>query len=65
MRDGDIISPRVEAREPLKNQCAHFLDCVAKGVTPLSDGRNGLDVVRVLIAIDESVKSNGAPVQVG
>lgn len=64
MRDGDIISPKVEASEPLKNQCVHFLDCVAKGVTPLSDGQNGLDVVRVLVAIDESVKRNGAPVEV-
>ncbi len=64
MRDGDIISPKVEASEPLKNQCAHFLDCIAKGVKPLSDGRNGLDVVRVLVAIDESVKRNGVPVEV-
>jgi len=64
MRDGDIISPKVEASEPLKNQCAHFLDCAAKGVVPLSDGQNGLDVVRVLVAIDESVKRDGAPVEV-
>jgi len=64
MRDGDIISPKVEASEPLKNQCAHFLDCVTRGVTPLSDGQNGLDVVRVLVAIDESVRRNGAPVEV-
>lgn len=64
MRDGDIISPKVEASEPLKNQCAHFLDCIAKGVTPLSDGRNGLDVVRVMVAIDESVKRHGTPVKV-
>lgn len=64
MRDGDIISPKVEASEPLKNQCVHFLDCVAEGVIPLSDGQNGLDVVRVLVAIDESVRRNGAPVEV-
>ena len=62
--DGDIISPKVEASEPLKNQCAHFLDCVAREMMPLSDGQNGLDVVRVLVAIDESVKRNGAPVEV-
>jgi len=61
-RDGDIVSPKVEASEPLKNQCAHFLDCVSQGLTPLSDGRNGLDVVRVLVAIEESVKRKGAPV---
>lgn len=64
MRDGDIISPKVEASEPLKNQCAHFLDCVAKGVAPLSDGQDGLDVIRVLVAIDASVKRHGVPVEV-
>lgn len=64
VRDGDIISPKVEASEPLKNQCAHFLDSVANGVMPLSDGQNGLDIVRVLVAIDESVRRNGAPVEV-
>ena len=64
MRDGDIISPKVEASEPLKNQCAHFLDCIANGVTPLSDGQSGLDVVRIMVAIDESVKRHGAPVEV-
>jgi predicted dehydrogenase len=64
IRDGDIISPRVEASEPLKNQCAHFLECAVTGAKPLSDGENGLEVVRTLVAIDESVRRNGAPVEV-
>jgi predicted dehydrogenase len=64
IRDGDIISPKVEAGEPLKNQCAHFLECIANGSRPLSDGANGLEVVRTLLAIDESVRRNGAPVEV-
>jgi predicted dehydrogenase len=63
-RDGDIISPRVEPSEPLKNQAAHFVECIANGRSPLSDGRNGLDVVRVLIAVDESIANHGAPVEV-
>jgi predicted dehydrogenase len=64
IRDGDIVSPKVEAGEPLKNQCAHFLECMANGSRPLSDGVNGLEVVRTLLAIDESVRRNGAPVEV-
>jgi predicted dehydrogenase len=64
MRDGDIISPKVEASEPLKNQALHFLDCVANDKIPLTDGKNGLDVVRVLIAIDESLRKQGSPVEV-
>ena len=64
IRDGDIISPKVEASEPLKNQCVHFLDCIADGARPLSDGHNGLEVVKVLVAINESMGRNGAPIEV-
>jgi len=34
--------------EPLALELKHFLDCVAGRLTPLSDGRSGLAVVRVL-----------------
>ncbi|NJP06013.1 MAG: Gfo/Idh/MocA family oxidoreductase [Chloroflexaceae bacterium] len=55
MRDGDIISPRIEVSEPLKNQCIHFLDCVKHNTRPFTDGQAGLDVVRVMEAIDRSM----------
>ena len=64
VRDGDIISPKVEASEPLKNQCQHFLDCIENGETPVTDGKNGLDVVRVMTAIQKSLAKNGTPVEV-
>jgi predicted dehydrogenase len=64
VRDGDIISPRVEANEPLRNLTSHFLECVATGKRPLTDGANGLAVVRALSAIDKSLAKNGAPVEV-
>ncbi len=64
MRDGDIISPRVEISEPLRNQCLHFLECITEGIRPITSGRDGLDVVRVMKAIDSSLDRNGAPVSV-
>jgi predicted dehydrogenase len=64
VRDGDIISPRVEASEPLKNLCTHYLDCIEQGKQPLSDGHNGLAVVNVMSAIDESLAQFGTPVEV-
>jgi len=64
IRDGDIISPKVEISEPLKNQCRDFLESIASGRRPLSDGRAGLEVVRVMEAIDCSIGLNGAPVDV-
>jgi len=64
LRDGDIISPRIDTSEPLKNQANHFLTCVTEGCDPLSDGRNGLDVVRIMTAIEQSIAKRGTPVEV-
>ncbi|GJQ58194.1 MAG: oxidoreductase [Candidatus Scalindua sp.] len=64
LRDGDIISPRIDSYEPLKSQCSHFISCVSNGHFPLTDGKNGLDVVRVMCAINLSLKKFGAPVSV-
>jgi predicted dehydrogenase len=47
-RTGDIWSPQIPNREPLRIECEHFVDCVREGRTPLSDGESGLRVVRVL-----------------
>jgi UDP-2-acetamido-3-amino-2,3-dideoxy-glucuronate N-acetyltransferase len=38
----------VEPGEPLKRECLHFLACIRSGETPLTDGREGLRVLRVL-----------------
>ena len=57
-RSGDIRSPRVPNREPLRIECEHFVDCVREGRTPRSDGRAGLRVVRVLAALQASLKAN-------
>ena len=64
MRDGDIIIPKLEVSEPLKNQSRHFLECVCQGRPPLTDGANGLEVVRVMEAVDCSIALGGAPVEV-
>ncbi len=64
VRDGDIISPRVEPSEPLKNQCTDFVYSIITGVPPLATARFGVGVVRALAAIDASMRSKGAAVAV-
>jgi len=64
MRDGDIISPKIEASEPLKNQCRHFHSCVSTRSAPITSGESGVAVVTVMEAIARSVEANGAPMQV-
>lgn len=63
IRDGDIISPNIPLSEPLREQCSHFVECVLTGQRPLSDGQNGLDVVRILSAVDRSLELRGQSVQ--
>jgi predicted dehydrogenase len=64
LRFGDILIPRLDASEPLRLECQHFLDCVARKERPRSDGENGLIVVKLLEAASESLKLDGAPVQI-
>jgi UDP-2-acetamido-3-amino-2,3-dideoxy-glucuronate N-acetyltransferase len=45
----------IEKTEPLKEECRHFLECVAARKTPLTDGREGLRVLRVLDRCQESL----------
>jgi UDP-2-acetamido-3-amino-2,3-dideoxy-glucuronate N-acetyltransferase len=50
--------------EPLREELAHFVDCVRSRKKPRTDGENGLRVLRVLDACQRSVESNGQPVKV-
>ncbi len=61
--DGQVSSPRFRKDEPLKVECKHFLECVQKKNNPLTDGINGLDVLRVLLAVGESINKKGKPVR--
>jgi predicted dehydrogenase len=54
-RSGDVYSPTVPNDEPLRIECAHFVDCAREGTTPRSDGDSGLRVVRVLEALQRSL----------
>jgi predicted dehydrogenase len=65
LRFGDISIPRVDMREPLRLECQHFIDCILNGQTPLSDGRNGVQVLRVLEAGQRSLEQGGEPVVLG
>jgi predicted dehydrogenase len=64
LRDGDILSPSVPVLEPLKHECGHFLHCIRRGESPLTDGRQGRAIVHVMEAVDESIRNRGAPVAV-
>lgn len=48
--------------EPLREECAHFLECMKSRNKPLTDAQSGIQVLKVLHACQESIKQNGVPV---
>ncbi len=64
VHSGDITIPRLDMTEPLQLECQHFVDCIREGRTPLTDGVNGLRVVRVLAAAQASLEAGGVSVVV-
>src|SRR5882724_10948369 len=60
---GDVYVPYVKQEEPLRSECQHLLECIKNGATPLTDGRNGLELVRILEASSESLRRGGAAVE--
>jgi predicted dehydrogenase len=63
-RTGDIVSPRVEAVEPLALELQDFCRAVLTGSTPRSNAPLGLDVVRVVEAVEHSLALAGQRVSV-
>lgn len=64
VHSGDIMMPRLEMTEPLRLECQHFVDCIRLGTAPLTDGNNGLRVVRVLQAAQKSLELGGIQVSI-
>ncbi len=58
-RYGDIVLPRIEDSEPLRNEAEHFIECIQNNQTPRSDGYSGLEVVRALEAACDSIREGG------
>jgi UDP-2-acetamido-3-amino-2,3-dideoxy-glucuronate N-acetyltransferase len=51
----DSVPVPIESSEPLANECREFLECIESRRTPLTDGHEGLRVLRVLDACQESM----------
>jgi len=57
---GDTSIPYIADQEPLRNVGEHFLHCIRTGERPRSDGRAGLQVVRILETVEKSLYNGGA-----
>ena len=63
-RTGDIVSPNIGAAEPLGLEMQDFCTAIRTGEPPRSSASLGLEVVRVIEAVDRSLELDGAKVRV-
>ena len=56
-------APKLECHDALAMETSHFVDCLLNGTKPLTGGDSALEVVKVLVASQKSLKSRGAPVR--
>ncbi|HEY40932.1 MAG TPA: Gfo/Idh/MocA family oxidoreductase [Dehalococcoidia bacterium] len=62
-RYGDVIIPFISNAEPLKLECSHFIQCIANGTAPRSDGWSGLRVTNILEAANNSLLNGGGRIK--
>jgi predicted dehydrogenase len=60
-RTGDVVSPKVEAAEPLAVEIADFCAAILDGVEPRSTAQIGLEVVQTIEAVERSLAAHGEP----
>ncbi len=63
-RSGDVYSPNVPPREPLKEMADHFITCIKENKKPLSSGEKGLLVVKLIESACKSLDNNGEEVEI-
>jgi predicted dehydrogenase len=61
-RTGDIVSPHIPAGEPLMLEMTDLCEAIRGGPTPRSSADVGIDVVRMIEAVDDSLAAHGARV---
>lgn len=56
LRFGDVLIPKLDTAEPLRIEMAHFIDCIKTRKTPVTDGENGLRIIKILEEAEKSLR---------
>jgi predicted dehydrogenase len=64
IKNGEINALKVDMQEPLRIECRHFVDCIVHHRRPLTTAEDGLNIVKILEAIDGSLASHNAKVKI-
>lgn len=64
LRFGDITIPSIKMVEPLRTEAEHFIHCITSRTQPKTGPEDGLEIVKILIAAQKSLKEKGTPVSI-
>lgn len=53
---------QIDQSEPLRGECQHFLDCIVSRQAPITDGAEGLRVLKILNAAQQSMDQMGCEI---
>ena len=62
-RSGDMFCPKIELTEALRTMAIHFIESITNKTRPLTDGRDGLTVLKILEAASRSLEENGQKIR--
>jgi len=57
-RTGNMYSPTIENKEPLRTELEEFLNCIKNRKEPVSNGKIGIDVVKAIEQADKNLYDN-------
>lgn len=55
----------IPQQEPLREECRHFIDCIVSGKRPITDGQEGLRVLKILNAAQRSLDNGFSKIAMG
>jgi len=64
LRSEEVLIPQIDLTEPLLLECQYFVDCIKMRRQPLSDGRSGHQVTKILEAAQRSLRNHSETVEV-
>jgi len=63
-RTGDMYCPKIESGEAIAVESNHIVNCLTNGETPVSSGKDGWMVVKILEAAQQSIKKRGKEIYI-
>lgn len=64
LHSGGTRIPGIVNKEPLKEEISHFISCINENKNPITNGQNGLEVVRLLEAAQASLRDHSRVIKI-